>query len=115
MASSVLLDIVKDSILEVYQAKRRIDKEKLIKEYPILLEKITSTIKIFLNDELRGLYSSKNKNILLEDIIYNAKKAAFESEKFEPLKATEYIDCEIELILHTEDGDISHKEKAYNP
>jgi AMMECR1 domain-containing protein len=112
MASSVLLEIVRNSILEVFQAKRNINYTDLLKQYPILQEKVKTTINIYYDNKLRGTYSSITLKPLLDDIVYNAKKAAFESKKFNPLSVSEYIDSEIELILHTADGDLSHKEKS---
>ena len=50
---SVLLQLARDSIHEVFEAKRGIDKKALIQKHPLLNEKIQSSINIYLNDELR--------------------------------------------------------------
>ena len=69
---SVLLQLARDSIHEVFEAKRTIDKKTLIQMYPLLNEKIATTVNIYLDDELRGSCSSNNSSkSLLEDIIYN--------------------------------------------
>jgi len=110
---SVLLQLVRDSIHEVYEAKRTIDKINLIKEHPLLNEKISTTVNIYLDNELRGSYSSDdNSKPLIEDIIHNAKKSAFENKNFAPLTTSQYLNCEIELILNTADGVISEKDPA---
>ncbi|MEA1956544.1 MAG: AMMECR1 domain-containing protein [Campylobacterota bacterium] len=110
---SILLQLVRDSIHEVYEAKRTIDKKNLIEEHPLLNEKIATTVNIYIDNELRGSSSSNDSSkSLIEDIIYNAKKSAFENKKFMPLTTSEYLSCEIELKLNTPDGVISEKDPA---
>ena len=110
---SVLLQLARDSIHEVFEAKRNIDKETLIKKHPLLHEKISTSVNIYLDDELRGSYSSEDTSkSLIEDIIYNSKKSAFEDKNFKPLTTSEYLSCEIELKLNTPDGVISEKDEA---
>lgn len=113
MSRSVLLQLARDSIQEVLEANRTIDKERLLDQYPLLGEKIATTVNIYLNSELRASSSTKTPiNSLLEDIVGNAKKAAFEDKNSTPITTSEYLHCEIELILATEDGEISEKDKA---
>jgi len=111
MSRSVLLQLARDSIHEVLEAKRSIDKESLLLKYPLLNEKIPSTVNIYLEQKLRGSFSSAD-NSLLESIIKNAKKAAFEDKNFTPLSTSEYLSCEIELLLDTPDGIISEKDPS---
>lgn len=113
MSRSVLLQIARDSIQEVIEAQRTIDKSALLKEHPILNEKIATIVNIYLDSKLRG--SSKTETptcSLLEDIIKNAKRSAFEDRDFAPLSTFEYLNCEIELILLTEDGVMSEKDPS---
>jgi len=110
MSHSPLLQIVRDSIEEVFQATHTIDKASLLLEYPLLEQKIPTTVNLYLEDELRGSSLSHGELPLLEEIINGAKKAAFEDENFSPLKVSEYLSCEIELILQTEDGLMSNRE-----
>lgn len=113
MSRSVLLQLARDSIQEVFESKRTIDKAALLSNHPLLNEKILTTVNIYLEDELRGSFSStKAEKTLLEDIIYNAKKSAFEDKNFTPLTTSEYLSCEIELLLNTPDGIISEKDPA---
>lgn len=113
MSRSVLLQLARDSIQEVLEASRTIDKESLLEQYPLLGEKVATTINIYLNSELRGSSSTNTPlNSLLEDIVKNAKIAAFEDKNFMPLSTSEYLHCEIELILATEDGEMSERDKA---
>lgn len=111
MSRSVLLQLVRDSITEVFEAQRTIDKNALLKQHPLLNQKIPTTINIYLDNELRGSFSSKDSTrTLLESIIFNAKKSAFEDKNFTPLTTSEYLSCEIELILNTSDGVMSEKD-----
>ena len=113
MGRSVLLQLARDSIQEVFEAKRTIQKQELLQKHPLLNEKIKTSIKIYIEDELRGSYISSDANkSLLEDIIYNAKKACFEDINFSPLTTSQYLNCEIELTLFTPDGVMSEKDKS---
>jgi len=74
MSRSVLLQITRDSIAEVFEAQRTIKKQELLIEHPLLNEKIATRVNIYLEDELRGSSHSADARLnLLEDIIKNAK------------------------------------------
>ena len=113
MPRSVLLQLARDSIAEVLEAQRTIDKKALLDEHPLLGEKIATTVNIYIEDELRG--SSKTtspKDSLLDDIVRNAKRSCFEDKNFKPISTSEYLSCEVELLLTTPDGVISEKDPA---
>jgi len=111
MSRSVLLQLARDSIQEVIQAQRTIDKNALLLEHPLLNEKIATTVNIYIEDELKGSASSQSATkSLLEDVICNTKKSAFEDKNSTPLTCAEYLNCSIELLLETPDGLISEKD-----
>lgn len=113
MSRSVLLQLARDSIQEVLEATRTIDKKTLLKEHPLLNEKIATTVNIYLDSKLRGSSRSEvPSSSLLEDIIRNAKLSAFEDKNFTPITTSQYLHCEIELLLTTPDGVISEKDPA---
>ncbi len=113
MSRSVLLQIARDSIQEVIEAQRTIDKTALLNEHPILNDKIATTVNIYLDSKLRGSSKTETPTFsLLEDIIRNAKRSAFEDKNFTPISTSEYLNCEIELILLTEDGVMSEKDPS---
>ena len=102
MSQSLLLDIARESITEVFEAQNTIDKQKLIKDYPILAEPVASFITLYVNNELRGSSGSVFAEAsLLEEIILHSKTAAFLDERFEPLRTSEYLKTIIELSLLT--------------
>lgn len=112
MARSVLLQLARDSIAEVIEAKRLINKNAMLSEYPLLGEIIATEINLYLENELRASYKTNEATkTLLEDIIYNAKKAAFDST-YAPMTTAEYIDCELEVVLYTQQEELREKDPA---
>lgn len=111
MSRSVLLQLARDSIQEVLEAQRTIDKQSLLDEHPLLHEKIPVTVNIYLDEKLRGS-SSSYQNSLLENIIRSSKKSSFEDANFAPLTTSEYLNSEIELLINTPDGAMSEKDPA---
>lgn len=113
MSRSVLLQLARDSIQEVLQAEVTINRDELIHKHPLLSEKINTTINLYINNKLRGSSSSNNTDLsLIDDIILNAKKSAFSDKNFTPISTSEYLECEVELILNTPDGVISDKDPS---
>lgn len=113
MSRSVLLQLARDSIQEVLQAEITIDRDSLTQTHPLLNEQIATTINIYIEDKLRGTSTSKDAILpLIDDIILNAKKSAFQDKNFTPLCTSEYLECEIEVILNTPDGVISEKDPS---
>ena len=113
MSRSILLQLARDSIQEVFQAKLTIDKNHLLEEYPLLQEKIMVTINLYQNEELKGSYKNKTLNSsLLSNIIIGAKKAAFEDEKSPVLTTSQYLHCEVEILLFTDDGILQERDSA---
>ena len=111
MGSSILLQLVRDSITEVLQAQNKIDKTALIQNYPILSQPLSCQVEIFLDKELRASYILKEENSLVENIIICAKKAAFEDPTTTPLTISEYLHSSIKLTLFTPDGAISEEDE----
>ncbi len=109
MSESLLLKIARESITEVFEAQNTIDREYLYKQYPVLKEPIASFVTIYINDELRGSMGSIiPSRPLLDDIMNNAKGAAFEDSRFTPLKTSEYLYSSIELSLLTEPKELAY-------
>lgn len=113
MSRSVLLQLARDSIEEVFHAQLSIDKSALLKQHPLLNEKIQTTINLYIDKELKGSYTAQDKDAsLLNNIIISAKKAAFEDRTKNVLSTSEYLHCNIELLLNTPEGQISEIDSA---
>lgn len=111
MSQSVLLTVARKSIEEVLQAESSIDRDKLLEEYPILNEVIGTQIILYLNDKVRGTAKTETPiRPLLDDIIVNAKLAAFQDTDFLPISTSEYLHTAIELIIFSAEGPLSHKD-----
>ncbi len=96
MSRSVLLQLARDSIEEVFHAQLSINRDALLKQHPLLNEKIPTTINLFIDKELKGSYTALDINqSLLNNIIVCAKKAAFEGKTTSALKTSEYLHCDI--------------------
>jgi len=110
MSQSVLLTIARASIEEVLQAQNSINRTELLENYPILSQPMDCEINLYLDNKLRGsARTDKLERSLLEEIIHNAKIAAFQDENFNPLVTSEYLHTTIKLTLFTADGELSHQ------
>lgn len=113
MSRSVLLQLARDSIQEVLEAQRTIDKNSLLTQHPLLNQKIATTVNLYIDKELRGsCATTEATKSLLEDIVYNAKKSAFEDKNFKPISTSEYLRCEVEILLNTPDGVLSETDPS---
>ena len=113
MSRSVLLQLARDSIEEVLQAQRTIDKKQLLQKHPLLNETIPISISLYVKRELKGRYTTQSREkSLLENIIIGAKKAAFEDKSSTVLTTSEYLHSEIELLLKTPEGEMSESDPA---
>lgn len=99
MTRSPLLQIVRDSIEEVIEARRIIKRDELLEKYPVLEQSIASVITLNVSDELREARSDEAIKPLIDDIIYNAKAAAFQDAKHSPITTAQYLRCTISLSL----------------
>ena len=110
MSQSILLTIARASIEEVLRGEVSIDRSKLLRDYPLLAEPMATQIALYLDQKLRGLSKSQTaERSLLEDIIYNAKVAAFQDDNFDPLVTSDYLHTVIELTLYSPEGELSHQ------
>jgi len=107
MSRSFLIDLAYNSIKEILQARKLIDEDAILKEYPLLSQHIAMSLKIFVGEKLHGSYRDKATKTLLQNIMLGAKIAAFEDN--EPLKVSEFLKVQIEISLHTPEGVISHR------
>jgi len=99
MKKDILLKIAKDAILSEFD-NRKIDRERLIREYPELLKRGAVFVTIKERGELRGCIGSLIAyRPLIDDLIENAKSAAFRDPRFMPLKRFEVDKINLEISL----------------
>lgn len=86
-----IVKIAKDAILEELTETSLIDKVDLMTENPTLAEEVAVFVTLEIDGRLRGCIGSLQAHrSLLEDIIRNAKAAAFSDPRFPPLTLEEY-------------------------
>jgi AmmeMemoRadiSam system protein A len=96
----VLLTLARYAIDEEFNNKAQLDKDAMIKEYPELGKKRAVFVTLNLEGRLRGCIGSLIPHRrLIDDIISNAKSAAFRDPRFAPLTPKEFKNIEIEISL----------------
>jgi len=102
MDKKILLKIARASILEEFEGKKLINRDELIKEYPFLAEERATFVTLKIDGNLRGCIGSiLPRMALIDDVIYNAKQAAFNDPRFPPLTPEEYKKIHIEVSILT--------------
>ena len=91
MVDPIVLRIAKTAILEQFDPQSyKIDKAALLAHYPFLAKEGAAFVTLNHAKALRGCIGSiVAHRQLLEDIIHNAKAAAFSDPRFDPLKEEE--------------------------
>jgi len=104
MMKNILLKIVREAIEEELYGKK-IDRGLYLSLYPQLKNKAATFVTINKRGGLRGCIGSLVAHrSLLDDLIENAKSAAFRDPRFPPLSKEEYEsgDLEIEISILSE-------------
>ncbi len=98
----IYLEIVKEAIEDRLYNRDTIDREKILSDYPELAGDGATFVTLNLHGGLRGCIGSLVAHQpLLDDLIDNAKSAAFRDPRFLPLSLTEFDEVEIEISLLT--------------
>lgn len=102
MSQSILLKIASDAIEEEFLSKPMIEKIALESQYDFLLEERACFVTLNLDGNLRGCIGSLYPHRkLIDEIIGNAKHAAFQDYRFKPLSYAEFENISIEISLLT--------------
>lgn len=98
----LLLELASKSIESEFDSSITFDKEKLLTENPFLAEQRATFVTLTLNGKLRGCIGSLQAHrTLLEDILHNAKAAAFSDLRFDRLTKQEFEKVKIEISILT--------------
>ncbi|MHC3994730.1 AmmeMemoRadiSam system protein A [Thiomicrolovo sp. ZZH C-3] len=97
----ILLKLARAAIEEKFGKPFSFSKEILLEQFPQLAEERATFVTINIDgDSLRGCIGSLLPHATLyDDVIYNAKAAAFSDKRFFPLSESEYPYCSIEVSL----------------
>ncbi|AFL67380.1 AmmeMemoRadiSam system protein A [Sulfurospirillum barnesii] len=96
----IILTIAKQAIYDGLNYTSTLDKESLLERFPQLSNPKATFVTLSLYGELRGCIGSLIAHrSLLDDIIYNAKAAAFDDARFHPLNSEEFLHVKIEVSL----------------
>ena len=96
----ILLELAKKSISDEFEGTESIDRDAVLEQYPELSEAGATFVTLNLYGGLRGCIGSLVAHrSLLDDLISNAKAAAFHDSRFAPLSREEFEDIDIEISL----------------
>lgn len=113
-----LLKLARDAIKEEFGTEKLIDRSAWIHAYPELAKEGASFVTLEEHGHLRGCIGSLIAHRpLVDDIISNAKAAAFRDPRFSPLRADELEKLSVEVSLLTnpqkldyhDSGDLAEK------
>ena len=110
---TLLLQLAKHAIDDGLNYTSSIDTNTLLQTYPELCTPQATFVTLTLDGRLRGCIGSLVAHrSLLEDVIHNAKAAAFDDPRFYPLSKEEFLHVSIEVsllstpkLLHYEDSE----------
>ena len=100
--SALLTGIARDAIVEQLTDQELIDKSSLKKAYPFLAEEGATFVTLNEHKRLRGCIGSlKAYRPLIDDLVSNAKSAAFSDPRFMALERKELSRLEVEVSVLT--------------
>ena len=100
MENQVLLDIAKKSIEKKFDTNVKINKEKLLTDFPELSKNGATFITLTLDNQLRGCIGTLQAyRPLFDDLISNSNAAAFEDPRFYELTSDEFKKVKIEISI----------------
>jgi len=103
----ILPKLARLSILEEFEKKELINKPEWLKKYPFLAENRACFVTLKMKNKPRGsnlrgcIGSILPYRPLIDDVVANAKAAAFEDPRFPPLTPEEFEEVEIEVSVLT--------------
>ena len=110
----MLLSLARASIEEDFGTPFKIDRDSLVIQFPEL-SKNRATFVTLKTDaiSLRGCIGSIIPyRPLFDDIVSNAKAAAFHDPRFAPLQESEYLRCSVEVSLLTVPQELTYEDES---
>lgn len=110
--SKTIIKLAKQSIQDEFDYKNSINTKKITEEFPALKKDGASFVTLTQNGKLRGCIGSLlAQRPLVEDIISNAKNAAFRDPRFPKLSKEEFLSTDIEVSILTKPMLLKYKDK----
>ncbi|HHH19336.1 MAG TPA: AmmeMemoRadiSam system protein A [Campylobacterales bacterium] len=111
MDKKLLLQIAHDAI-EGNFTRRDINRTQLLQENPELKKEGAVFVTLRQQGHLRGCIGSLVAHrSLLDDVVHNAKAAAFSDPRFQPLSSTELNTTDIEVSLLSSPEELEYKDR----
>ncbi len=111
MDKRILIDIAKDAIREKFAGQKLVDRDNLLRQYPELGEHRAVFVTLNEDHQLRGCIGSiVAHQPLIDDLIANAKSAAFADPRFNPLSPEEMDKIEMEISLLTPPQPVEYRD-----
>ncbi len=86
--------------MEEFERKKIVEQDALAGAHPELSESRATFVTLTINGQLRGCIGSLvPQRALIDDIVHNAKAAAFRDPRFSPLTKPEYERVHVEISL----------------
>lgn len=102
MNGELLLQIARQAIASAFGLAPEVDKEALVAQYPELAKEQATFVTLTIGGQLRGCIGSiVPHRRLIDDLVANARAAAFEDPRFPPLSREEFDRVDIEVSLLT--------------
>lgn len=106
-----LLNIARTAISDTLHHASTLDTKALLNTHPELSKPKATFVTLTLDGRLRGCIGSLVAHrTLLDDLIYNAKAAAFDDPRFYPLSLEEFLHVKIEISLLSEPETVEYKD-----
>jgi len=106
-----LLFIAKRAIEDALNQTATLDAQALLDAYPELSKPQATFVTLTLEGRLRGCIGSLSaQRPFLEDVIHNAKAAAFDDPRFYPLSHEEFLYVNIEVSLLSEPKPLEYED-----
>ena len=114
----ILPKLARLSILEEFEGKKLINKDEWIEKYPWLTENRATFVTLKMKNKPRGsnlrgcIGSILPYRTFIDDVIANAKAAAFEDPRFPPLTPEEFEEVEIDVSVLTIPEKLEYEDPA---
>ena len=103
MVDTIVLQVAKSAILSKFDNNYNINKEIIFQKYPFLKKDGAAFVTLHYNNNLRGCIGSIIAHqTLLNDLIQNAKSAAFNDPRFNALSEDEFSNLTLEISILSE-------------